>query len=97
MPDACHFTFLSNHKATKFTFQQRRDKCSTRHVKYLVTISQFMTDICHISGQDNIVDNAFFRICLQACQTPDEYNVLSYTPFVVETLYYIQQFFWHVE
>jgi hypothetical protein len=62
MPDACHFTILTNYKATKFTFQQKRDKCSTRHVKHLDTISQFMMNIRQISGKDNIVDNALFRI-----------------------------------
>jgi len=80
MQDASHFTILTNRKATEFTFQQRREKCSKRHVKHLDKISQFMKDIRRISSHDNIVDNKLFRICLQACQTPDEYNVLSYAP-----------------
>jgi protoheme ferro-lyase len=80
MQDAPHFTTLTKRKATEFTFQKRREKCSKRHVKHLDNISQFMTDIRYISIQDNIVDNKLFRICLQACQTPDEYKVLSYTP-----------------
>jgi len=80
MQDASHFTILTNRKATEFTFYQRREKCSKRHVRHLDNISQFMTDIRHISSQDNIVENKLFRICLQACQAPDEYNVLSYTP-----------------
>ena len=55
MLEARHFTILTDHKPLTFTFQQKRDKCSPRQFNHLDFISQFTTDICHISGQDNVV------------------------------------------
>jgi hypothetical protein len=55
MPEVKHFTILTNHNPLTFAFHQKRDKCSPRQYNHLDFISQFTTDIRHISGQDNIV------------------------------------------
>ena len=62
MLEARHFTFLAAHSLLTFSFQQKRNKHSPRHLKYLDYISQFTTDIRHISGQDNIVADALSRV-----------------------------------
>jgi hypothetical protein len=48
--EARHFTILMDHKPLTFAFHQKRDKCSPRHFSHLDFMSQFTTDICHISG-----------------------------------------------
>jgi len=53
MLEARHFTILTDHKPLTFAFHQKRDKCSPRQFNQLDFISQFTTDILHISGQDN--------------------------------------------
>jgi hypothetical protein len=59
MLEARHFTILMDHKPLTFAFHQKRDKCSPRQNNYLDFISQFTTDIRHISGLDNIVAGTF--------------------------------------
>jgi cleavage and polyadenylation specificity factor subunit 1 len=55
--EAQHFTILTDHKPLTFAFHQKRDKCSPCQFNHLDFIAHFTTDICHISGQDNIVAN----------------------------------------
>ena len=62
MLEAWHFTILTDHKPLTFAFHQKRDKCSPRQFNHLDFISQFTTDIRHISGQDNVVDDAVSRV-----------------------------------
>jgi cleavage and polyadenylation specificity factor subunit 1 len=52
--EARHFTFLKDHKPNTFAFHQKRDKCSPRQFNHTDFISQFTTDIRHISGQENV-------------------------------------------
>ena len=62
MLEARHFTILTDHKPLTFAFQQKRDNCSPRQFNHLDFISQFTTEIRHISGQDNIVADALSRV-----------------------------------
>ena len=62
MLEARHFTVLTDHKQLTFAFHQRKDKYSPRQCNHLDFISQFTTDIRHISSQENIVANALSRI-----------------------------------
>jgi cleavage and polyadenylation specificity factor subunit 1 len=62
MLEAQHFTILTDHKPLTFAFHQKRDKCSPRLFNHLDFISQFTTNIPHISGQDNIVADALSRV-----------------------------------
>jgi len=61
MLEARLFTILTGHKPLIFAFHQKRNKCSPRQFNHLDFISQFTTDIRHISGQDNIVADAISR------------------------------------
>jgi cleavage and polyadenylation specificity factor subunit 1 len=62
MLEARHFTILTDHKPLTFAFHQKRNKCSPRQFNHLDFISQFTTDIRHISSQDNIVADALSRV-----------------------------------
>ena len=62
MLEARHFTILTDHKPLTFAFHQKRDKCSPRQFNHLDFISQFTTDIRHISGRDNVVADALSRV-----------------------------------
>lgn len=55
-------TVYTDHKPITFAFQQRRDKLPPVQMNQLSFISQFTTDIQHVSGSDNIVADAFSRI-----------------------------------
>jgi len=56
-----HF-ILTDHKPLSFALQHKRERCSLRQFKHLDFISQFTTDIRHISGQENIVADALCRV-----------------------------------
>jgi hypothetical protein len=62
MLEARHFSIFTDHKPLTFDFHQKRDKCSPRQFNHIDFISQFTTDIRHISGQDNIVAYALSRV-----------------------------------
>jgi cleavage and polyadenylation specificity factor subunit 1 len=62
MLEAQHFTILTDHKPLTFTFHQKRGKCSPRQFNNLDIISQFTTDIHHISRQDIIIANTLSRV-----------------------------------
>jgi cleavage and polyadenylation specificity factor subunit 1 len=62
MLEARHFTIFRDHKPITYAFQQKRYKCSPRQFNHLDYITQFMTDIRHISGQDNVVADAISRV-----------------------------------
>ena len=75
MLEARHFTILTDHKPLTFAFHQKRDKCSPRQFNHLNFISQFTTDIRHISGQDNIVAGALSRV--EVITAPVTYEALA--------------------
>jgi cleavage and polyadenylation specificity factor subunit 1 len=62
MLEACHFTILTDHEPITYAFQQKRDKSSPHQFNHLNFACQFMTDIRHISGQDNVVADALSRV-----------------------------------
>jgi cleavage and polyadenylation specificity factor subunit 1 len=65
MLEARHFIIFTDHKPITYAFQQKRYKCSLRQFNHLDFISQFSTDVRHISGQDNVVaDNDELRTLL---------------------------------
>ena len=75
MLEARHFMIFTDHKPLIYAFHQRRDKCSPRQFNHLDFISQFTTDIRHISGQDNIVADALSRV--EAITAPPTYDAIA--------------------
>lgn len=62
MLEARHFTVFTDHKPLCYAFDQRKEKCSPRQFRHLDYISQFTTDVQHISGKDNVVADTLSRI-----------------------------------
>ena len=50
------FIIFTDHKPLTFSFNMKSDKYSLRENRHTDYISQFSTDICHISGNENIVE-----------------------------------------
>lgn len=62
MLEARHFVVYTDHKPISFAFHERKSNCSPRQYRHLDYISQFTTDIRHISGKDNVVADTLSRI-----------------------------------
>ena len=62
MVEAREFSIYTDHKPLTFAFAARREKCSPRQFRYLDYISQFTTDIRHISGSENVTADTLSRL-----------------------------------
>lgn len=62
MLEARHFTVYTDHKPITYAFSTRKEKCSPRQFRHLDYISQFTTDIKHISGKANVVADTLSRV-----------------------------------
>jgi len=56
------FVIYTGHKPLTFAFKQKPEKSSPQQFRHLDFISQFTTDIPHVSGDENVVADALFRI-----------------------------------
>lgn len=75
MLEARHFTVYTDHKPLIYAFHERKTNCAPRQHRQLDFISQFTTDIQHISGKDNIVADTLSRV--SELQTPVDFEVLA--------------------
>ncbi|KAL7745140.1 hypothetical protein ACLKA6_008198 [Drosophila palustris] len=55
-------TILTDHKPLTFAFQQNPEKSTPKQTRQLSFISEYTTDIQHISGKDNIVADTLSRV-----------------------------------
>lgn len=62
MLEARNFTVFTDHKPLCFAFDSRKDNCTPRQFRYLDYISQFTTDLQHISGKENTVADTLSRV-----------------------------------
>lgn len=56
------FKAFTDHKPLTFAFAKISDPWSSRQQRHLSYISEFTTDVVHISGKDNVVADALSRI-----------------------------------
>jgi len=56
------FTIYMDHKPLIFAFRQKPEKSTPHQFRYLDFVGQFMTDIRHVSGDENIVTDALSRV-----------------------------------
>jgi transposase InsO family protein len=71
-------SIYTDHKPLTFVFTKvHTDKESPRRVRYLSYISEFTTDIQHISGQQNVVADTLSRIEAIYCPTGVDYAELA--------------------
>lgn len=68
------FTTFTDHKPLTFAFKQKPDKASPRQERQLNFISQFTTDIRHVSGKDNVVADMLSRIEALGIPKPVEFD-----------------------
>lgn len=57
-----NFVIKTDHKPLVYAFQQKMDKASPRQLRHLDFISQFSTEIVHVTGVDNEVADALSRL-----------------------------------
>lgn len=77
MLEARHFTIYTDHKPITFAFRERKADRSPRQYRHLDFISQFTTDIRHISGKDNVVADTLSRI--EEIHSPIDLDKLAYS------------------
>lgn len=75
MLEARHFVVYTDHKPLSFAFRERKANCSPRQFRHLDYISQFTTDIRHISGRDNVVADTLSRV--DELQAPINFDLLA--------------------
>ncbi|KAL0859358.1 hypothetical protein ABMA27_011150 [Loxostege sticticalis] len=75
MLEARHFVVYTDHKPICYAFHERKSNCSPRQYRHLDYISQFTTDIRHISGKDNVVADTLSRV--DELQMPIDLDVLA--------------------
>lgn len=68
---------LTDHKPLIFAFKQRPEKASPRQINHLEFISQFTTDIRHISGKNNITADVLSRIANIEVENIIDYEALA--------------------
>lgn len=88
--EARDFTIFTDHKPITFAFQQKNEKASPRQLRHLDYISQFTTDIEHISGKDYIAD-ALSRIDKISFSSSLDYELLAKYQMNNEELKQIRQ------
>lgn len=77
MLEASQFTIFTDHRPITFAFSQNSDKFSPRQTRQLDYISQFTSDIRHISGKAIVVADALSRLETIATPSPIDYNQLA--------------------
>jgi hypothetical protein len=70
-----HFIIITDHKPITYAFQQKRDRCSLQQFSHLDFVTQFTTDVRHISRQDNVVADALSRV--KSITVPPSYDALA--------------------
>lgn len=73
------FTVFTDHKPLTFAFQARPDRYSPREIRHLDFISQYTTDIRHISGRDNVVADALSRNVNTLSISPVDFTTIATT------------------
>lgn len=77
MVEGRHFVIYTDHKPITYAFQQNKQKCSPRQFNHLDFVSQFTTDIRHISGKNNLIADTLSRI--EAVSSPPDLEQLANT------------------
>jgi len=72
-----NFTIFTDHKPLIFAFRQNLDKASPRQFRHLDFISQFSTDIQHISGSHNVVADTLSRVDEIKCSPTLDFEAIA--------------------
>jgi len=78
------FVIYTDHIPLTFAFKQKSEKSSPRQFRHLEFISQFTTNIRHVSGDENVVADALSRI--EEVQSSIDYSLLATSQEIDEEL-----------
>lgn len=70
---ACTFKIVTDHKPLIFAFSQKNDKTNLRQQRQISFISQYTTQIEHISGEGNVVADTLSRV--ESVIAPVQFNL----------------------
>ena len=65
------FTLFTDHKPLTYALNSKPDRHSPREIRQLDFISQFTSDIRHISGKDNVTADVFSRVHIDSLRLHD--------------------------
>lgn len=71
------FILFTDHKPLTFALRQKADKASPRQIRHLDLISQYTSDIRHISGIDNVVADTMSRISAVELNRNIDYDAIA--------------------
>ena len=71
------FVVFTDHKPLTFCMSKISDPWTNRQQQHLSFISEFTTDIRHVSGKDNIVADALSRATINALHTGVDYDTMA--------------------
>ena len=71
------FVVFTDHKPLTFCMSKISDLWTNRQQRHLSFISEFTTDIRHVSGKDNIVADALSRATINALHTGVDYAAMA--------------------
>ena len=80
MVEARDFAIFTDHKPLSYAFgpnKRSSDTCSPRQFNHLEFISQFTTDVRHISGLENVVADCLSRVESISTPSPIDFAALS--------------------
>lgn len=77
MLEGRHFIIFTDHKPLTFAFKQNPEKASPRQFRQLDFISQFSTDIRHISGRANTIADTLSRVATIEIPAAIDYEALG--------------------
>jgi hypothetical protein len=77
MLEGINFILFTDHKPLTFAFKQSLDKATPLQIRYLDYISQFTTEVRHISGKDNVVADMLSRIEEVGLPSPIDFQELA--------------------
>ena len=71
MLEGRNFTLFTDHKPLTYALKSKPDRHSPREIRHLDFVSQFTSDIRHVSGKDNIPADALSRIHIDSLSLDD--------------------------
>lgn len=77
------FTVFTDHKPLTYALRTNSDKYSPREIRHLDFVSQFTTDIRHVSGKDNVVADALSRVEINSVTSPPFTTPLDYEQIAI--------------
>ena len=73
------FVIYTDHSPLTFALPSKPDKYSPRETRHLDFVSQFTSDIRHISGEQNIATDALSHLLINSLSSPSDIDLQQMT------------------